>query len=375
MMSHFPIFIDLHRRPPLVIGDDAGLGAKLRLLQKAAPQIDVMTSDAAIWGDDFANQNGDRFLPGFTTGSAMLAGDDSHLHAAIKGRGLVILETGDADRNAALVRTANLYGVPVNVPDNLALCSFYLASIVDRAPLIIAISTSGAAPVLGQVIRARLETMLVPHYGKLAAFLKGLRPRLASFAPAKRRQLQRNIVTGQVGRRFLAGDHAGVEHILQDMLALNSDDGRENTGEVKKHSLALISYGTGQVNLLSLGAAEAIRVADIIFYDTATHDEILEIARREANIKPLDMDPSGPELAARLKAAHQDEPDAAIVWLGGNAPDHYQTGYFQMLLARLDALGCAPVYWPAAMPMVSAPILASPLRPQSCAARSLEAAQ
>ena len=103
-------------------------------------------------------------------GKDVLSGRDHDqpalLHDSIKGRPLVIFTTGDAILNRALVATARHYGVPVNVPDQIDLCSFYLASIVDCAPLVIAISTSGQAPVLGQVIHARLESMLAAHYGK-----------------------------------------------------------------------------------------------------------------------------------------------------------------------------------------------------------------
>ena len=159
MLSQFPIFLDLHQTPPLVIGDDSGLAAKLRLLRKAAPIVDVMVSHHAEWPDQFADDSGARF---HRLGKDVLSERDHEsgrdhdqpalLHGSIKGRPLVILETGDAILNRALVATARHYGVPVNVPDQIDLCSFYLASIVDRAPLVIAISTSSQAPVLGQVI-------------------------------------------------------------------------------------------------------------------------------------------------------------------------------------------------------------------------------
>ena len=136
MLSQFPIFLDLHHTPPLVICDDSGLAAKLRLLRKAAPIVNVMVSHYSTWPDQFADETGARF---HRLGKDVLSGRDHNqpalLHDSIKGRPLVILEMGDAILNRALIATARHYGVPVNVPDQINLCSFYLASIVDRAPL------------------------------------------------------------------------------------------------------------------------------------------------------------------------------------------------------------------------------------------------
>ena len=114
-MQHFPIFVVLHVVPPLIIGDALAL-------------------------------------------------------AAIKGRPLVTLDCEDESLNRFLVATARAYVVPVNLPDNRALLGFYLGAIIDHAPVIIGVSTSGLAPVLGQALRSRLETMLPRNYGRLAHF-------------------------------------------------------------------------------------------------------------------------------------------------------------------------------------------------------------
>ncbi|MDA7599942.1 hypothetical protein N8835_07975, partial [Alphaproteobacteria bacterium] len=100
------------------------------------------------------------------------------LAAQIDGRPLVIIETNDPALNEALSDYAKSRGVPVNVPDTLHLCSFYLGSLVDRGPVTIAISTNGLAPVLGQNIRAKLEDMLHPRLGDIAVYLRELRTRL-----------------------------------------------------------------------------------------------------------------------------------------------------------------------------------------------------
>jgi uroporphyrin-III C-methyltransferase/precorrin-2 dehydrogenase/sirohydrochlorin ferrochelatase len=237
MMSHFPIFVDLHGRPPLVIGDADVLSAKVRLLQKVAPLVEVIPTAAATWHRAFDEDAWVQVKPAVTLGATGLAaGDHARLDRAIKGRPLVILDTGDAANNQRLAAMARDHGVPVNVPDAPDLCSFYLASIVDRAPLIIAISTSGTAPVLGQVIRARLESMLASHYGNLAGFLHGLRGRLAGQTPARRRTVQRQIVTGPASAAFLAGDTAGATKIVDRLLNNAAETAAAGT-------ISLVGYG------------------------------------------------------------------------------------------------------------------------------------
>ena len=196
MMQQFPIFVDLHVVPPLIIGDAPALAAKLRLLRKAAQLVDVIASKNAEWRSEFATDTGVCWLAEM---------DRQAAKAAIKGRPLVILDCEDESLNRFLVATARAYGVPVNVPDNRALSGFYLGTIVDRAPLIIGISTSGLAPVLGQALRARLESMLPRNYGRLAHFLADLRCRLSALTPARRRRFQHDMINGPAARHVLAG--------------------------------------------------------------------------------------------------------------------------------------------------------------------------
>jgi uroporphyrin-III C-methyltransferase/precorrin-2 dehydrogenase/sirohydrochlorin ferrochelatase len=282
MMRYFPIFVDLHAVPPLIIGDAPVLAAKLRLLLKAAPVVEVMAGTDVTWRAAFAEDAGvswRRPINGPTGDARDL--DLRAAIAAIKGRPLVIIETEDAALNHSLVAAARAYGVPVNVPDKIDLCSFYLAAIVDRAPLIVAISTSGLAPVLGQVIRAKIETMLVPHYGQLVGFLAACRQRLVVCTPARIRQIQRAIINGPAAQKFLAGDAAGAKTHVDALV--------EPSQSVRHHpSLTVIACGTGETALLPAAAAAAIRAADHIFYEPSVSDEWLEIARREVTLTKCD---------------------------------------------------------------------------------------
>jgi uroporphyrin-III C-methyltransferase / precorrin-2 dehydrogenase / sirohydrochlorin ferrochelatase len=151
MKTPFPIFVDLETVPPLVIGTAENLVAKIRLLLKFAPVVDVITDGAAL-PHLYQMPNVCRIV------DMSYDAPKAQLEAHIKGRPLIIVETLDDKRDAALSAIARGYGVPVNIPDTPALCSFYLGSIVDRAPVTVAISTSGMAPVLGQICGRKLKT-------------------------------------------------------------------------------------------------------------------------------------------------------------------------------------------------------------------------
>ena len=196
MMQNFPIFVDLHVVPPLIIGAAPALAAKLRLLRKAPPLVDVISSKKAQWRAEFATDTDVCWLAEMDRRAAT---------AAVKGRPLVSLNCKDESLNRFLVATDRAFGLPVNVTDNRALSGFYLGAIVDRAPVIIGISTSGLAPVLGQALRARLENMLPRNYGRLAHFLADLRCRLSALTPARRRRFQHDMINGPAARHVLAG--------------------------------------------------------------------------------------------------------------------------------------------------------------------------
>ena len=149
MKKPFPLFVDLEATPPLVIGNADILLAKVRLLLKFAPVVEVITDSETLSIGDVGQGVKQRPNVGCATA-----------HDHIQGRPLVMVETLDDRLNASLATRARHLGVPVNVPDNPMLSGVYLGSIVDRAPLTVAISSSGVAPVLGQNLRARIEDML-----------------------------------------------------------------------------------------------------------------------------------------------------------------------------------------------------------------------
>ena len=132
----------MHKVPPLIVGTAPILAAKIRLLGKSASCIEVITGERDLPAD--FQLPGVRLLEGQSVRTA---------HRQFRGRPLIVIDCGDEKLNASLAGRARALGVPVNVLDKPTLCSFYFGSIVDRAPVTIAISTAGLAPVLGQHLR------------------------------------------------------------------------------------------------------------------------------------------------------------------------------------------------------------------------------
>ena len=269
MKKPFPIFVDLETAVPLVIGNDQILHAKIRLLLKFSPLIEVISdlgnAAFAAFGTKVRHLHGVRCA-------------DAHAH--IEGRPLVILETLDADLNKYLANIARGFGVPVNVPDNLALCSFYLGSIVDRAPVTVAISTSGMAPVLGQNLRARIEDMLPTAYGELAHYLYGLRVRLRHLPGTLRRHLHHRIINGRIAGEVMAGALDKADAALVPLI-------REAVAASSKLPPIHVIDISGDPHSITAEVARAIRNADSIFYDHDLSADLLELARREVDLVAL----------------------------------------------------------------------------------------
>ena len=264
MSRHFPIFIDIARMPPLVVGASASVEAKI-LLRKFAPVVDLVT--------DVVHSQGEYPLQGVRAIVGVTVAVSQFL---FKGRPLIVIDTGDDAVNGRLVG-ATAIGVPVNVPDKPALCSFYFGSLVDRDPVTIAISTAGLAPVLGQRLRARLEDMLAPGYGRLAWYLWRLRDRLKHLPAAHRRATQHRIIDGPVADLVMDGEEQAADSRTLEMIT-----GADHDADGIFH---LIDTRAGDPQLLSLRGAQVIRNADIVLHERDEMPAILDLARREAVVE------------------------------------------------------------------------------------------
>ncbi len=180
-----------------------------------------------------------------------------------------------ATQLAAMARRATT--APLNVVDRPEISDFYTPSIIDRGLITVAISTAGAAPVLGRRLRAKIEALLPKRLGDLAAFAQSFRPSVAGILEAPvRRAFWERVFDGAVAAKFLAGDEAGAREAAIALLNHPSASAREGV-------VHIVGAGPGDPELLTLRALRLIQDADVILYDNLVGDGVLEMARRDAD--------------------------------------------------------------------------------------------
>ncbi|MEQ9171454.1 MAG: siroheme synthase CysG [Rhodospirillales bacterium] len=250
-------------------------------------------TDAAGWKADLITAAG-AVVTRITDGRPWTAGD-------LSGCALAVADAADDGQGADLAAAARAAGVPVNIIDRPAHCDFSFGAIVNRSPVVIGISTAGAAPVLGQAIRRRIETLLPPGIARWAAAAQGLRGRVQALMPEAARR--RIFWRAQAERAFAAPDHPAPETLMDPTNLTVRDAG--GTGRV-----TLVGAGPGDAQLLTLKAVRALQAADVILYDDLVSDDVLELARREA--KRLLVGKRGNRPSCR-----QDEINGLMIKLAG----------------------------------------------------------
>jgi uroporphyrin-III C-methyltransferase/precorrin-2 dehydrogenase/sirohydrochlorin ferrochelatase len=258
-MRYFPIFLDLKDRPVVVVGGGEDALRKIRLLLKTDARISVIAPGLhdELAANTRVNWVARRYEAGLLDGAVLVYSADPALN-----------ETVTADARAR--------GIPVNAVDNPRLSTFIVPSIVDRDPLVVAIGTEGTAPILGQGLRARIDAMLPPALGTLAATAAGLRARVAETVPAgnRRRGFWHRFFFGKVRDAFIANDTcaylAGVEGLF-------AEEAAPPVGRV-----AFLGVHNNDPDLLTLKAQRKLQEADVIVHDRAIAPALLETARRDA---------------------------------------------------------------------------------------------
>ena len=259
--SYFPVFLRLRGSRVLVVGGGEVAARKIRLLLRAAPRIEVV---AHVLNAELEGLADERRIH-------HLAKEFSPEQVA--GSRLVIAATDDRLLNRAIAAAADAAQVPVNVVDDAVHSSFITPSIVDRAPLQIAISTGGAAPVLARRLRERIEALLPAGYGQLAAFLHRQRPRVAEAREVpQRRSVWERFLDSPGAEAAMRGDESAAEAELKRLL-----DGAPVRGEVY-----LVGAGPGDPDLLTFRALRLMQQADVVLYDRLLPEAILDLVRRDA---------------------------------------------------------------------------------------------
>lgn len=263
-MKLYPLFADLSRRAVLVVGGGAVAERKAAALLAAGAQVTVgapgLTPRLQRWARQgrIAHRAGE-FAPGWLD------------HAW-----LVVAATGDHALNARVAELAGLRRVFANVVDDAELSSFHVPAVIDRSPLVVAISSGGTAPMLARLLRERLETLLDHSLGPLAALAARLRLRIRRRHPglAARRRFYTELFTGPVAALLRKGQPG--QAVLAAEQALRAQPA-ERAG-----SVVLVGAGPGDAGLLTLRGLRALNEADVILHDRLVSAEVLELARRDA---------------------------------------------------------------------------------------------
>jgi uroporphyrin-III C-methyltransferase/precorrin-2 dehydrogenase/sirohydrochlorin ferrochelatase len=262
-MRYFPMFADLVGRRVLVAGGGEVAERKVRLLQAAGAEITLVAPAFNSW---LAAQAGlrriaARFEP-----------------AQLDGHVLAIAATDDVEVNAQVCAAARERGLFVNVVDDAERSTFIVPAIVDRSPLVVAISSGGTAPVLARLVRERIESLVDGSYGALAALLERFRRRIKAALPdvGSRRLFYEGVVRGEVADAVRAGRPVQAEFALERLLAAGES---RPTGE---GLVTLVGAGAGDAGLLTLNGLRALQAADVILHDRLVDPGVLDLARRDA---------------------------------------------------------------------------------------------
>ncbi|WP_417249784.1 NAD(P)-dependent oxidoreductase [Celeribacter sp.] len=286
------MFFRTTERRIAVIGGGEQAAQKTRLLLKTdgeivlfAPEIDaelkaVVDEGRAIW-------------------------DQSPMRPDLLGDAvLVFVATGCPGADASYHALAKAAGCIVNVVDQPHLCDIITPSIVDRDPLVVAIGSEGTAPVLARQTKTRVEELLDPSLGGLAAFAGRMRGAVAQRVPREgRRAFWRWVFADAPRRAWVRGRERDAIALVKG--AIDAGGAPPSAGE---GVLSFITMATPERDLLTLRAVERLQNADVIFYDATVNTDALELARRDAERVLL-----GTDGAAMVLAAAQE--GQSVVWL------------------------------------------------------------
>lgn len=279
-MDYFPIFLDAQKLNAVVIGGGNVAARKIELLLKSKAQITVVSpllkeSVQALLANKQITWIKQEYAPHF-----------------LDNFQLVIAATNIKAINIAISDAANQRGMLVNVVDDPELCNYITPAIIDRDPMIIALSSSGNAPILLQMLKSQIEQMLPAGYGKLARFCGRYRievqAKIKQFS--ERKLFWKKVLEGDVAKQILAGDEQQATALFNQ--ALTTKQFQENG------TISVIKIYDQQPDNLTLQAYQKLQQADTIFLDTGITPLFFDYGRRDAD-KYRTVDPHKAKILQR----------------------------------------------------------------------------
>jgi uroporphyrin-III C-methyltransferase/precorrin-2 dehydrogenase/sirohydrochlorin ferrochelatase len=262
-LTSFPVFQKVSGKTVLIIGEGPAAAAKARLLGETDARLKIIAEepsrelleDAGRLGAEIVRET---FRP-------------EHLDDVV----LAFAATEDEAADRRICDAARLARVAINVVDRPDMCDFTTPALVNRAPLAIAIGTEGAAPVLARHLRAKIEAMLAPETGHLAALADSMREAVANMVPfgEARRRFWAKVFDGPVAARALSGDLVGASEEAARLMQAAPDLGG---------FVWLVGAGPGATDLLTLRAQRVLQEADVVVHDALVPDAVIAMGRRDA---------------------------------------------------------------------------------------------
>jgi len=265
-MINFPIFIKLQDQHCLVVGGGVVATRKIKQLLIAGAKVFVVAPNIEPALEKLKESGDIRYF------------QQAYTEKCLEGKQLVIAATNDKQLNNQIAKRAKSQNILVNVVDDYDAGTFIMPSIINRNPVVIAISTSGIAPVLTKLLSIRIETLIPSNYGKLASLISRFRDSAKEKYPSTkdRRRFWESILDGPIAEMFYAGQEEKTLKLLEAQL------GNESSHLDSKGEVYLVGGGPGDPELLTFRALRLMQQADVVLYDRLVAPKILEFVRKDA---------------------------------------------------------------------------------------------
>ena len=263
-MDYLPLFFKLTDQPCLIVGGGMVALRKAETLRQAGGNVTVIAPQLTAALTEWRDKGHIEWR------------EKSFAAVDVEGFRLVISATSTRSVNEQVYHAALARNIPVNVVDCPELCSFIFPAILDRSPIVAAISSGGASPVLARLLRIKLEALIPPGYGALARLADRFRHKVKQAIPDgdKRRHFWEDALQGDIADLTLAGRESEAEASLERRL--------QETNPQKTGMVFLVGAGPGDPDLLTLRALRLMQEADVVVYDRLVSPEILKLLRKDS---------------------------------------------------------------------------------------------
>jgi len=267
-MDHLPIFLDVNGKRTLIVGNGVSAARKADLLLRAGSRLTIVAPELGEELSQLAETFKFDHQPGSLTA------------ADLQGCRIAFACSNDDTVNQNLCELAAAAGILVNVSDQTEDCDFIMPAIVDRTPLLIAISSGGTSPLLVRMLKARFETTIPAAYGRLAEFAGRYRDRIKQVIPnlTRRRRFWEAMVSGPVAEHLFSSQLEQAESLMEEQLEKAAVAG----DQAPQGEVYLVGTGPGDPDLLTFRALRLMQQTDVVLYDRLIGDGMLNLVRRDA---------------------------------------------------------------------------------------------